>query len=100
MAILPELVGKWYSKQPIMPLQSSSSTAASDGASSSTSVSVGASVNQVDSTDSHITKVDATAGSRSNMSIIQVLQMNRKDTAIAVKEKTMMARFAVITRIV
>ncbi|XP_065894857.1 uncharacterized protein [Dysidea avara] len=66
LAILPELVGKWFSKQPIMPLQSSSSTAASGGASSSTSVSVDASVNQVDSTDSHITKVDATAGSRSN----------------------------------
>ena len=66
LAILPELVGKWFSKQPIMPLQSSSSTAASGGASSSTSMSVDASVNQVDSTDSHITKVDATAGSRSN----------------------------------
>jgi len=36
-AILPELVGKWFSKQPVMPLQSSSSTASSDGTSSSTS---------------------------------------------------------------
>ena len=30
LAILPQLVGKWFRKEPIMPLQSSGSTAISD----------------------------------------------------------------------
>ena len=37
-AILPELVGKWFSRQPVMSFQSSNSTSSSDGTSSSATV--------------------------------------------------------------
>ena len=59
LAILPDLVGKWFSKEPIMPLQSSSTTSSaafSDGTSSSVSIDI----NQVDSIDSRIGKVNTT----------------------------------------
>ena len=55
---MPELVGKWFSKEPILPLQSSSSAAASGG-----NPSVSIDINQADSTDSW---VDATASPSSN----------------------------------
>ena len=51
-AILPELVGKWFSKEPIMPLQTSSSTTGTSNMSTD--------ISQADSAD---TQVDASSNS-------------------------------------
>ena len=58
--ILPELVGKWFSKQPVMPLQSSNSTSySSDGTSSNASVLDDTEVNSAETSE-----VNAPASSR------------------------------------
>jgi len=60
-AILSELVGKWFSKQPVMPLQSSNSTnSSSDGTSSNASVPDDTEVNSAETSE-----VNAPASSRS-----------------------------------